>query len=449
MVKHNLSIFSSKIRENIFFYLKLAAIFIIPLIYFFKEISPQYTQDYMGALQDKMARLESINEPKIILVGNSNLAFGMNSELLERAFQMPVVNTGLHGGLGSEFSERIVLDYVNQGDIVIICNMYHSEQWGNYFDPVLTWITLENHWDLYKLLPKNEYWNYIKGFPTYLKKSLGLWIEDKGNIDAGIGCYRRNAFNEYGDVSIARMGETYEFTDGSVYDLEISDKRMKSINELNDWVLNHGGTLLLAGWPLAQTEEMPDKDEYKELQNQLEKELECEMISNITDYVYDKKYFYDTIYHLNDEGVAIRTLQLIEDLERWSERNGNILKKHEIPTVYCFPNKGFYDIESNGINTFRWGQSGADIIVLNTLDDERMVKLEVDIGGISEGTLQVFTADNKVFECPVDGDWKHVETEFLVKPGENDIIIMCDAVNTTEDTRNLSFAISNLHMKEQ
>ncbi len=448
MVRHNLSIFNSKIKENIFFYLKITVILIIYLTYFFKEISPQYTQDYMGSLQDKMDRLENIDEPKIVLVGNSNLAFGMDSELLECAFGMPVVNTGLHGGLGSEFSERVVLDNIGRGDIVIICNMYNSDKWGNYFDPLLTWVTLENHWDLYKLLPKNEYLNFIKGFPAYMKKSINLWLEDNGNIDTGIGCYRRSAFNEYGDIEVGRMGETYEFTDGSVYDLEISDKRMESINQLNDWILKQGGTLLVAGWPLALTEEMPDEMQYEELQNKLEEKLQCEIISDITNYIFDRKYFYDTIYHLNDEGTVIRTLQLIEDLERWSNQNGNVLKKYEIPAAYCFQNKGFYDEENDGTNIFRWGRSGADIILLNTLDVDKKIKLEADVRGINEGTMQMLLADDMVSECTVEQTWKHIEVEFILKPGENDIIILCDAINVTEDIRDLSFSIKNLQIMD-
>ena len=34
-------------------------------------------------------------------------------------------------------------------------------------------------------------------------------------------------------------------------------------------------------------------------------------------YLIDEKYFFDSAYHLNDEGVQIRTRQLIEDIKSW------------------------------------------------------------------------------------------------------------------------------------
>ena len=53
------------------------------LVFFFTQISPQYTENYQASIIDKVARLESLESPKIILVGNSNLVYGINSELIQ------------------------------------------------------------------------------------------------------------------------------------------------------------------------------------------------------------------------------------------------------------------------------------------------------------------------------------------------------------------------------
>ena len=52
---------------------------------------------------DKHQRLSSIQESKVVLVGGSNLPFGIKSPLIEEALGMPVVNMGLHAGLGMNF----------------------------------------------------------------------------------------------------------------------------------------------------------------------------------------------------------------------------------------------------------------------------------------------------------------------------------------------------------
>lgn len=74
---------------------------------FIYKIIPAYEQSYSASLADKVDRLESLNEPKIVLIGNSNLAFGIDSEKIEQEMKMPVVNMGLHGAIGNAFHEEM------------------------------------------------------------------------------------------------------------------------------------------------------------------------------------------------------------------------------------------------------------------------------------------------------------------------------------------------------
>ena len=90
------------------------------LLFCFRFVMPQYLNNYQAALIDKNERLCSIDGPKIVLVGNSNLAFGIDSRALEEAFGMPVVNMGMHGGLGNAFNEQAAVQNVCKGDIVIL-----------------------------------------------------------------------------------------------------------------------------------------------------------------------------------------------------------------------------------------------------------------------------------------------------------------------------------------
>ena len=60
-----------------------------------------------------------IEEPKIILIGNSNLAFGIDSEKIENSVGMPVVNLGLHGSLGNEFHESMAKKYIEKMTLLL------------------------------------------------------------------------------------------------------------------------------------------------------------------------------------------------------------------------------------------------------------------------------------------------------------------------------------------
>lgn len=59
-------------------------------------------------------------------------------------------------------------------------------------------------------------------------------------------------------------------------------------------------------------------DRINNLVGWLEEVVDCEVISEFTDYIYDDKYFFGTRFHLTTEA-KLRTKQLIEDLKAWKE----------------------------------------------------------------------------------------------------------------------------------
>lgn len=311
MNKNNLSTSSSK--DNMKFLLKLILFFMMVIVFFF-HVMPQYENDYMASLSDKAARLKSIDEPKIVLLGNSNLVFGMNSEKIEKETGMPVVNMGLHGGVGNAFHEEMAKLHVTEGDIYIICHTSFADD-NSLSDEVLVWTALEDNIELWELLRLCDIYPMIENYPTYLKKCLSLYSIGQGNTDPG-GLYARSAFNEYGDVSVERKENEYTF-ETPVAPPAINDTTVNRINELNRWLNERGATLLVAAYPIGKGELTAPEEDFEAFQKGLEKALDCAVISQYTDYMYDYDYFYDTDYHLTDEGVALRTEQLIRDIQNW------------------------------------------------------------------------------------------------------------------------------------
>ena len=72
--------------KKLFLLLLLTAMLLcMAAVFDFTVVGNQYSHFYTASLMDKVDRLCSITEPKIILVGNSNVSFGMDSALLEDA----------------------------------------------------------------------------------------------------------------------------------------------------------------------------------------------------------------------------------------------------------------------------------------------------------------------------------------------------------------------------
>lgn len=179
-----------------YFLLILFAILFCITILFFKFIAPQYTDNYQASLIDKVNRLTNINEPKIILIGNSNVAFGIDSEMMEEALNMPVVNLGLHSDLGNGFHEQIAKLNINKGDIIIFCHTGYNAK-DTIPDPSLAWITIENHKELWKILRPKDYPKMLRALPNYMIECTFRWLNPSSLKQTG--CYSRSAFNEYGD----------------------------------------------------------------------------------------------------------------------------------------------------------------------------------------------------------------------------------------------------------
>lgn len=288
--------------------------------FFFWGISPQYENGYNASLLDKVERLKSIEEPKIVLIGNSNVSFGFQSEMIEEKYGMPVVNMGLHGGLDNAFHEEMAKINVREGDVYVICHHTFSDD-SKIDDIALAWITLENHWDLYSLLNKEDIPSMLTGFPDYMKKATVLWGLGLVNQEAAKNynaesdaCYSRDAFNKYGDNVYPREEGSFTFKEQSLP--EMNDNCINRLNELNKYLEERGASMVVAGYPIGKGEYTPAEEDFVAFQKVLANRLDCEVISDYRDYFFEYKYFYNSFLHLTDEGARMRTEQLNQDLEK-------------------------------------------------------------------------------------------------------------------------------------
>ena len=314
MNKHNLSI--SNFNKKIILGIKLL-LFGCILLGFFYYVSNQYTEDYCAALIDKVERIKSIEEPKIVILGNSNIAFGIDSEMIQEELGMPVVNMGLHGNLGNMFHEEMARINVKEGDIYVLCHTSYNDP-SEIVDPVLGWVTIENHIELYQILRTEDIWPMLKAYPIYLKRCLNRYSENYTE-PPWENIYSRKKFNSYGDVGEIRTENLCNFEELDLQVAKIDKENIDRINSLASWLEKKGATLVIAGYPIADGQGAPEKEEYVQFQAELEEAVECEVISEFTDYMYDYKYFFDTRFHLTTEGAKLRTKQLIEDLKAWKE----------------------------------------------------------------------------------------------------------------------------------
>jgi hypothetical protein len=86
------------------------------------KLSPEvdlYT--YAARKKITLARkLDELGLSKIVICGGSSCAFGVNTDVMQKAFDLPVVNFGMHAGMGAPVLAGLALKYTKPGDTLVV-----------------------------------------------------------------------------------------------------------------------------------------------------------------------------------------------------------------------------------------------------------------------------------------------------------------------------------------
>lgn len=276
-------------------------------------VMPRYTTIYNAAILDKLARLEGLDGPRLILVGDSNVAFGFNSAALEAECGLPVVNFGLHGALGQSFYTDMLLPYLHEGDFIVLLPESYDYANAGIPDSVMAWTTLENHAALWRGMRLQNLPGMAAAFPGYIRRALDLWLLGAGNGDYGDIMFKREYFNEYGDFAYPRKGtlNPESLADAAFHSGPLSPAMAAYWNAYHGKAAKKGASVLMGCPPVYENAATPDLEA---VQASLEAGLNFPVVSRLAGHVYSEALFYDTGFHLNDEGAALRTRRLAEDL---------------------------------------------------------------------------------------------------------------------------------------
>lgn len=288
---------------------------IVFLLWYFTCIYGKTADSYDSAIELKITRLMNLPSPKIILTGNSNLAFGIDSSMLEKALNMPCVNLGLNGGMGYKFYEKIASVNIGKGDIVILSYTHYKEEingtflWGFYF-------STKKFRNL--LFPVPFLIRHLYALPAFMKYTATERVKNIfSSPSENKKIYHRASFNKYGDVAVSRP---------AVFTLDIPPQELimeeSTIERLNKWhtfIREKGAYLLAAGYPVYVGKRVVEKEKMAGFQAELQRRLSFPVISDFREYYFVPEYFFDSCFHLTKKGAEERTRILIKDIQKWQK----------------------------------------------------------------------------------------------------------------------------------
>ena len=273
-----------------------------------KVKSPQ-ENTYLSSYLDKIKLIEKVENKRIIFIGGSNLAFGLDSSMIEKEFLgYKIINMGLHGGIGIKYLLEDCKKYLKKGDVLVIVPEYENF-YNNGSGTSALWYILS----LKKNLENIGIINFTRSLPYLLTATKEILMTNENKEYGQNFSYDRRGFNRNGDYT-----EHWKYKGKEKIKVDIlpnSKITNSTINYLEKFIEQSRKReikIILLPPVFQKSSYKINEENIKEISNSLitKFEVEPEVFS------YDDNLFFDTAYHLNRQGVDLRTKEIIKILKK-------------------------------------------------------------------------------------------------------------------------------------
>jgi hypothetical protein len=293
---------------------------------------PYDNNRYEAVLIDKHILLLNDTKPKIIFVGDSNLAFGLNSTLVEQTFlNYNVINFGIAGGFGINLLLNDIKPFLRQRDIVIISPVHRM-----FYTNVSQFIDLKPKYGSESLLSiyLDIYPEGIRNFeipqlintPKVIQcrlpfKALQIvqmiqtTLEGRHYLCEEPDILRRNHFDGHGDY-IAHLNSKINYNSTQNYLPGNPDNSLfTDLNNFYNTSQQKNISVFYTHSPVIEDIYFNQSSEFMDLQTRFDDYLIIPILGNISDFVFPRSNFYNTGNHLNASGRDLRTKIIINKMK--------------------------------------------------------------------------------------------------------------------------------------
>lgn len=308
--------------KKIFLFLALVITMLLCFCFFIPN--PFAKRALLGSIYDKHERLQSIHKRKIILLGGSNVSFGLDSKMMSEHFAMPVTNMAISAGLGLKFMLADAKPYIKEGDIVIL-----SPEFDHFTGKSFSANALINGnetllfmlFDIYprgiRRIDQGQFRNMVNNFPLYTSQKIGMIVNELSgkHKNKPLGVYERLSFNEFGDevVSRERSSEPIKSVE-SLNNADLNEEAFSIIRSFRDFVISRHAVFFLTP-PSFQEKSFNNSSHFiAGIENKLKAD-KIPLTSAFGVYAFPDSLFFNSAYHMNARGVDIRTNLLMHQID--------------------------------------------------------------------------------------------------------------------------------------
>lgn len=265
------------------------------------------TNVFVGATIEKEKRLAELPAPRLVFVGGSNLAFGLDSKRIADSLHVEVANMGLHAGLGVAFGLNEAKDFIKKGDKIILSVEYGLTKKGD----------TKLFAQLIDINPNAA--RYLNGSINDKLRLIGInWQRCVSSLffsailNPNEAVYKRDGFSKEGDM-IAHLNQpqtAHLMNMGKMVFRDYSDE-INTMNAFIDYANQKGAKVYYTFPAYIESEYKLNKSVIAQYEKQFQEQLKCPIINTPQSFVFPNADFFDTAYHLDKNGREKRTQIMI------------------------------------------------------------------------------------------------------------------------------------------
>lgn len=291
----------------------LAMLFLTVHLLLVFAIPPDHNH-YLCEYNHKISLLQQVPQPRVVLMGGSNTAFGINSRRLADSLHCHVVNFGLHAGIGMRYPMEDALQYLRRGDVVVL-----QIEYSHFFEEACNAETMPKQmaatgWRHAWQLTANEWQAVLAGASGLALGNLKrlLLYPLRHSMDSPPSTdhftYVASGFNEYGDeVSHLSFPSSEYHPNGYREERSVRPSFCEWLQHIVTAYREKGVHVLMM--PPACTSSY-FATHYNEQVAETLRAKQIPYIVSPTEMVVPDSCYFDSGYHFNRHGVELNTTRL-------------------------------------------------------------------------------------------------------------------------------------------
>lgn len=282
-----------------------------------------YAESYYAELSPMLQRIQRSEGKRLIVLGNSDVAFGLDGAMLEslledQGLRYTVCPFGLYAAVGMSAMLSLTENELRQGDLVVLVVEPVSEALSSYFGATAFLKCAESDPGLLLRLNSFQQQSVLGNYIEYLQTRFSYYREGTAPVLRDV--YAKSSFDSRCDLRYPRNGNQMPLGFDSsamvsLADVQIDKAFIEQIQAYCRKAEQSGARVCLTFSPVnsaALRDHSPEA--VWTFFQRVHAAFPCPIISDPNQYLMDSGWFYDSNFHLNSAGAAVRTAMLASDI---------------------------------------------------------------------------------------------------------------------------------------